>query len=126
MSAQEYRTSEAVEQALLFRWADLNRGRLPELALMFHIPNGGTRNTVEAAHLKRQGVKPGVPDIFIPAARGRYHGMFIEMKADRGRVSDAQKEWLTRLNDYGYHAVVCWGFEDARAEIETYLAVAFE
>ena len=126
MSAQEYRTSEAVEQALLFRWADLNRGRLPELALMFHIPNGGTRNTVEAVHLKQQGVKPGVPDIFIPVARGRYHGMFIEMKADRGRVSDAQKEWLSRLNDYGYHAVVCYGFEDARDEIETYLAVEFK
>ena len=127
MNSQEFRAMtrgncEATEQALLFQWAALNAGRMPDLALMFHVPNGGTRNEIEAAHFKQQGVKPGVFDICIPAARGKFHGMFIEMKANRGRVSDDQKEWLTLLNNRGYHAVVCYGFEDARLEIETYIS----
>lgn len=128
MKKHEFRATtrgncEATEQILLFQWATLNTGRLPDLALMYHVPNGGTRNEIEAARLKQQGVKPGVPDICIPAARGRFHGMYIEMKANRGRVSDKQKEWLSMLNDRGYHAVVCYGFEDARLEIEAYFSV---
>ena len=66
---------EAEEQAALFRWALLSRGRIPELDLLFHIPNGGSRHPREAANLKRQGVKAGVPDLFLPIARGKYHGL---------------------------------------------------
>ena len=36
--------TEAQEQSDLFRWADLAKGKYPELTLMFHIPNGGSRN----------------------------------------------------------------------------------
>ena len=37
---------------------------------MFRIPNGGSRHPAEAARLKAQGVKAGVPDLCIPVARG--------------------------------------------------------
>ena len=50
---------EDVEQISLFRWAAYQRGRWPELELMFHIPNGGKRNKAEAARLKEMGVKAG-------------------------------------------------------------------
>lgn len=109
--------TEAQEQSLLFKWAAYR----PELALMFAIPNGGTRDKIEAAHLKKQGVKRGVPDLFLPVAHGAYYGLFIEMKREGGRVSPEQKEWIARLNENGYRAVVCFGFEKAREEIEAYL-----
>ena len=48
---------------------------------MFHIPNGGSRNKLEASNLKKQGVKAGVPDLFLPVGRGSYHGLFIELKS---------------------------------------------
>lgn len=72
---------ESVEQTNLFRWAAYEQGKYPELKLMYHIPNGGSRNRLEAANLKKQGVKSGVPDICLPVARGAYHGLYIEMKS---------------------------------------------
>lgn len=50
---------EANEQEALFRWAAFVRGRFPEIDLLYHVPNGGSRNRLEAANLKRQGVKAG-------------------------------------------------------------------
>lgn len=66
---RKHRQWEASEQEHLFEWAAYMSGKYPELKLMHHIPNGGSRNSAEAANLKRQGVKAGMPDIFLPVAR---------------------------------------------------------
>ena len=113
--------TEAQEQRTLFQWAALASQKYPELKWMFHIPNGGSRDVIEAKHLKDQGVKSGVPDIFLPAPRGKYHGMFIEMKAGRGTTSENQKLWIEQMNASGYLAVACHGFDEARKQIEEYL-----
>lgn len=47
--------TEAEEQIALFEWARLQTGRFPELALLYHVPNGGSRNKIEAARLRAQG-----------------------------------------------------------------------
>ena len=112
---------EAQEQQTLFAWAALSVGKYPELALLYHIPNGGSRNKIEAANLKRQGVKAGVPDICLPVARGGYHGLYIELKAGRNKATEKQREWLTALEREGYQAVVCYGWEEAKKAIEEYL-----
>ena len=75
---------EAEEQAALFQWAEYQSGKYPELALMYHVPNGGSRNKAEAANLKRQGVKSGVPDVCLPVPRGNSHGAYIELKRIKG------------------------------------------
>ena len=51
--------SEAQHQAAVIKWTQQPaiRSQWPELALLHHIPNGGTRDPVEAKHLKQQGVK---------------------------------------------------------------------
>lgn len=115
------RQYEAAEQSALIDWSLRVRGKYPELDLLFHIPNGGSRNRIEAANLKRQGVKAGVPDLFLPVARGNYHGLFIEMKYGKNKPTAAQRKWSTALNEQGYLAVVCYGFEAARRAIENYL-----
>ena len=113
---------ESEEQALLFKWADYMSLKYPALRLMFHVPNGGSRDLIEARNLKRQGVKAGVPDIVLPVARGGFHGLFIEMKrADGGRLSEAQADYLKKLRMQNYQAVVCNGFESAKSVIEAYL-----
>lgn len=89
---------------------------------VFHIPNGGSRHPAEAARLKAQGVKAGVPDLCIPVARCGYHSLYIEMKAAKGRVSGHQREWLDLLNAQGMRAVVCYGAESAIEEIESYMS----
>lgn len=113
--------TEAQEQKRLFEWADGPRAPI-ELAMMYHVPNGGTRNPREAHNLRLQGVKSGVPDICLPVPRGPFHGLYIELKRQRGGVvSDNQKAWITALNRVGYHAVICRGFDEARDVITKYL-----
>ena len=114
--------TEDEEHLLLVRWAELHHGKQPELDLLLHIPNGGKRSKVEAARFKAMGVKPGVPDLLLPVPRGKYHGLFIELKRrSGGRVSEHQGAWLCRLAEQGYRVAVCKGWEEARDEIESYL-----
>lgn len=117
--------TEAQHQANIIKWSQQPsvRGKWPELALLHHIPNGGTRDAVEGKHLKQQGVKAGVPDLCLPVARGGYHGLYIELKTEKGRASDAQKWWGERLRDQGYFWEVCHGWESAVRVLEWYLSI---
>ena len=112
---------EAREQEALFRWADFAAGTMPELKLLHHIPNGGSRNKAEAAHLKRQGVKAGVPDLSLPVARGGYHGLYIELKFGKNKTSKNQDKWLSALSAQGFCAMVCYGWIEAKDAICEYL-----
>lgn len=114
--------TESEEQVTLFSWARMKERKYPELRLLHHIPNGGSRNQIEAKHLKAQGVKSGVPDLCLPVARGLWHGLYIEMKRQKGgRVSDAQRRWLEDLEKQGYRAEVACGWQEAAQIIEIYL-----
>lgn len=109
------------EQVALFQWIALERN-IPELGLLFAIPNGGKRHIFTAKKLKAEGVKPGVPDLFLPVARGGYHGLFLEMKREKGgRLSQHQKEWGEALTAQGYVVVSCPGWDAARHVLLLYL-----
>ena len=111
------------EQSALFEWANAAQGEHPELCMLFAIPNGGARHPAVAAQLKAEGVKAGVPDIFLAVARGRWHGLFVELKrADRSNhATSAQRAWMEMLRRYGYSAIVCYGATDAINAIMGYL-----
>jgi hypothetical protein len=113
--------TEAEEQAALFQWAKLSEGSKPQLRLLYAIPNGGSRHRLEAANLKRQGLKAGVPDICLAYPSGVYHGLYIELKVGKNKPSDKQKEWLASLRAAGYMTAVCYGFQEAKDMIEKYL-----
>jgi len=102
------------------------RSRWPELSLLYHIPNGGTRDAIEGRHLKQQGVKRGVPDLCLPVARGIYHALYIELKTDTGRATTEQKWWGEKLNCQGNMWRVCHGWEAAVATLEWYLSLPDE
>ena len=76
----------------------------------------------EPAHLNRLGVKSGVPDLFLPYPVGDVHGLWIELKADKGRVMGSQREWIEYLRSQGYAAYVCRGAEQAINCIQLYLS----
>lgn len=118
----KYTPTEAREQETIFDWSFLAQGRFPELRLLFAIPNGGSRHPAEAAHLKAQGVKAGVPDMCLPVARGGYHGLFIELKRSKGgRPSANQTAWVDALREEGYYAAVVHGSDTAIDLIVKYL-----
>lgn len=107
-------SSEAQEQEIVVRYCELKG--IP----VYHVPNGGTRNRLEAVALKRQGVRAGVPDLCFPVPKGKYHGMYIEMKFGKNKTTQAQNEWLELLSKNGYMTAVCYGFDEAKAVIDKY------
>ena len=71
--------------------------------------------------LKDEGMKPGIPDLFICHANNTHHGLFIELKAIRGGVlRKEQKEKIKRLRERGYRVEVCKGFKQAKKVIDEY------
>lgn len=70
---------------------------------------------------RQMGVKAGVPDLFYPVPLHGYHGLFIEMKAEKGRLDPKQKKWLDALDKFGYKTAVCKGWEQARDVLEAYI-----
>ena len=118
---------ESNEQQSLIKWAWLSRTKYPGLERMFHIPNGqllggsGTQRMRRGARLKAEGLKAGVPDLFLPVPIAPYSGLFIEMKRKKGgRLSKEQKDWCEWLPTAGYRLAVCNGFLEAKAVIKDY------
>ena len=117
------RHKEDDECKALWQWAQL----IPELkASLYHIPNGGRRNLLEAARMKSHGVRAGVSDYHLPIARGSYIGLWVEMKAPRSHksvVSDSQKVWLELMKSNAHATFVCYGWHEAKAVFEWYLSL---
>ena len=112
---------ETAEQMAVFEWAKWQEGKYPELKLMYHVPNEGKRSVVTGARLRREGMKKGVSDICLPAARGEYHGLYIELKAKGGKATPAQVEFLQGITEQGYFGCICYGAEEAEKAILNYL-----
>jgi len=113
--------SEHEEQAALFQWVNLNLKKYPALSLMFAVPNGGKRHLGTAIKLKKEGVRAGVPDICLPVPRGKFAGLWIEMKVGKNKPSPVQKAWIYGLQSVGHRVEVCYSFEEAKDAILDYL-----
>lgn len=109
--------NEHQEQAALIHWFRLQHPKY----IIFAIPNGGVRNIGTAIKLKNEGVLAGVADLFLMVANKTHHGLFIEMKAAKGKVSDQQKYFIEQAHAQGYAACVCYGFDQAKDAITNYL-----
>lgn len=82
--------------------------------LLFHVPNGGTRNKVEAVKLRGQGVVKGVPDLI-----GLSQNFFaIELKVPGGILGADQKKVHDLWRSKGYTVHVCWSYDEAVATIK--------
>ena len=118
----EWQPSEEQEQAAVMQWREIMLPQFPELKDLIHIPNGGLRSKTEAVRFKKLGVKAGVSDLFLPVARGGFHGLWIEMKRKRGgKLSPDQKEWIEDMLSNGYQALRADGAEEACDIIFKYL-----
>lgn len=120
---QRPRATEAQEQIALFEWIGIVLPREPRLRWAFHVPNGEFRHKATAGKLKAMGVRPGVPDIWlpVPARSLGYVGLVIELKSATGALSPVQSEWLAHLRLAGWHTFVAYGWIDAAKHICWYL-----
>ena len=108
---------EYAMQSTVFERCTMLAALYPEYALVFAVPNGQFR----PGQRMEAGLKPGVPDIFWPVARGGYHDMFIELKVGRNQLSAEQRAWIDRLEPEGFYCVVIRNDpEVVIAEMEAY------
>lgn len=120
-------------QVGLFAWRAMQLTAHPELALMHAIPNGaalkhsvrrrqdGTnvRYSAEGVALRKEGLTKDIPDVNLPVARGRYHGLFIEHKRPKVSVPKEQRDMHAKLRAEGHCVAVS---RDAGHSIEIVLA----
>ncbi len=101
------------------RWAHRS-GKYPNLDLLHCSLNGVKLSGTQAKIAKGQGMLSGVPDLFLPVPIGGYHGLFIEMKSDKGRLSTNQTWFLSKVELLGYKIAVCYSANEAIKTIENY------
>jgi hypothetical protein len=114
MSFQE----EYYEQVAVVNWL-----RLQYHDILFTASAGGMRTSIGTAKkMKAMGYSRGTPDLWIMERRKGFSGLIIELKKEKGGVlSPEQKDWLKRLNERGFKAVCCKGFDEAMGAIKDYL-----
>lgn len=112
-------TAEDKLQAACLIWFRL---QYPQLRmLLFAVPNGGSRNKVEAAKLKATGVTPGVADLIFLLPRQGYNNLLIEMKTPTGRQSPDQKDWQEKAEAAGSKYVICRSVDEFMQTINQYI-----
>lgn len=109
--------SEHSLQLAMFEWAAYSTGRYPPLEMLHCIPNGQYRK----GQRLEAGVKKGIPDTFLPYASQGYHGLYIELKWGKNKLSKHQKEVIAKLRKNGYRVEVCYTLEAIIKVIEDYL-----
>lgn len=90
---------------------------------VYSVPNGGHRTKRTAMLMNAEGLMGGVQDIAVSYPRGIYHGMFLEVKTDKGSASKVQKEVKERFSNVGYHCVIEKGFDACLAALKAYFAL---
>jgi hypothetical protein len=117
------RELERRHQVALIKWVRSVKDTHPVLNLLYAVPNGGARNLYVARKLKAEGVRAGVADLCLPAARRGYHGLYIEMKSEEGFATIEQKAFLRGVLEEGYCAVIAGGVDDARETLGWYIGI---
>jgi len=88
----------------------------------FAVPNGGARNKISAAILKGEGVLAGCTDLVILKPNKEYHALFVEMKYEKGRQTQSQKDFETKCVKNGYKYMICRSLSGFMDEVKKYLA----
>ncbi|WP_080056843.1 VRR-NUC domain-containing protein [Spirosoma aerolatum] len=118
--------------------SDFDRDYPDYEGLLYAIPNGAklpfknvknrktgkiSRYCPEAMKLKAEGLRPGVPDLCLPVPKGRYHGLYVEMKYGDNKPTPEQNYWMQRLTKLGYCCRVCYSRSEAKHIFKTYLSL---
>ncbi|MDD3019488.1 MAG: VRR-NUC domain-containing protein [Alphaproteobacteria bacterium] len=89
--------------------------------MIFAVPNGGCRNSREAAIMKAEGVTAGVADVILLVSRDGYNSLCIEFKTEKGRQSELQRQWQDEAEKNGNKYVICRSFKEFYSIINEYL-----
>ncbi len=113
------KTTEDREAMAYTKWCMLT----PVLRdLVLHIANERACSAQQGYKLKMMGVRRGVSDYFVPLPRGKYHGLWIELKKDKTcKPTFEQEVWLARMRVNDYAAFVAHGADQAIKLTKAYI-----
>jgi hypothetical protein len=117
-------TLETDHQVAVFDFLRLNRRKFPIFDDFYHVPNGGLRNKRVAAQLLAEGVRPGVHDIHLDAARRGFYGFKCELKVLYNDLSPDQSRIRKRLLQENYFAHTAWHYAEMINLILWYLDIS--
>jgi hypothetical protein len=89
--------------------------------LLIAIPNGGVRDIITGKRLKEEGVVAGAPDLFLFIPNDGFHGLAIEMKSEKGRLTESQALFQAELLRQNYCYEVVRSIDDFITAITGYL-----
>lgn len=81
------------------------------IILCFAVPNGFKASSRAALMMKREGLLPGVPDVFCLLKNGKW--AIVEFKTEVGKVSPQQKVIIDKLLDHKQAVAVCRSTREA-------------
>lgn len=105
---------------------------IPDIEMLYAVPNGGDRTPSVGARMKAEGVKRGVPDIVWPVPMHRWAGLYMELKKPQhflvkeGGLSKEQDVWIRKLREKHYAAVVCYGWMALAVAVKRYMTGTLE
>ncbi len=76
--------------------------------LLFAVPNGSflqggkVKRAIQGKRLKKEGVVEGVSDLILAVPNKDYPVLFIEMKTEKGRQTENQKDFEENVLNQGY------------------------
>jgi hypothetical protein len=132
--SRQFRTRKySLEYILCRKIAYYIRAQYPNI--LFHFDYAGNNlSKAQSGMMKAIQGRRGWPDLFIaePGNRFKYHGLFIEIKAEgtrvfkkNGQIADEhlkeQYDMLLELESRGYMAEFAVGFDQAKQLIDKYL-----
>lgn len=98
-------------QAECFKWANNNfclKHHNPRLSI-FSVPNGGSRNKIEAMKLVSTGLKAGVADLIALFPNGKC--VFFELKYGNNKQETNQIDFQNTVNNLGFDYYLIYTFE---------------
>lgn len=102
-------------QAECYNWAHNNfclNHHKPKLSV-FSVPNGGTRNKIEAIKLKATGLTAGVSDLIGLFPDGK--AVFFELKIEGGKQSESQIKFEKIVMALGFEYYLIYSLEQFKS-----------
>lgn len=127
------RTLQTNEETLHEQVCDYLRLRYPTVLFRTDFAAGLHLSLSQAVKHKRLQAGRAWPDLFLAEPRGKYHGLFLELKRSGTRIflrdgsltanAHIQEQYvaLKKLRQRGYRAEFVVGFEEAISLIDSYL-----
>ena len=101
----------------LWQWFQLQYPKHHARYLRFEVKQS---SKIQQAILKAEGNKAGTSDILIALPNKEYGGLWLEVKADKGRLSENQKDFQAEMTP-DYLCVTGYGIDECIKIISRYM-----